>query len=113
MKIWAQNNGYNRIVVFEAARGRQGLVSARDPRNVPGGKSLPERVAHALLPKPKPKVRKMSTKKTHPGATGHALPGAAWASPPKIKSPLFYLVLDQYFHSLGLGCLDLFTYISC
>ena len=36
--------------------GRQGLVSAGDPLNAPGGKPLPERVAHALLPKPKPSV---------------------------------------------------------
>ena len=42
--------------VFEAARGRQGLVSAEDPCNAPGGKSLSERVAHALLPKPKPNL---------------------------------------------------------
>ena len=36
-----------------AARDRLGLVSAGDPCNAPGGNSLPERVAHALLPKPK------------------------------------------------------------
>ena len=33
---------------------QKGLVSAGDPCNAPGGKSLPERVANALLPKPKP-----------------------------------------------------------
>ena len=43
----------NRVVVFEAARGRQGLVSAGDPCNASDVKSLPERVAHALLPKTK------------------------------------------------------------
>ena len=42
--------------LFEVVQGRQGLVSAADPCNAPGGKSLSERVAHALLPKPKPKL---------------------------------------------------------
>ena len=41
------------LVVFEVVRGCQGLVSAGDNRNVPGGKPLPERVAHTLLPKTK------------------------------------------------------------
>ena len=33
--------------------GVRTMVSAGDPCNAPGGKSLLERVAHALLPKPK------------------------------------------------------------
>ena len=39
-------------VVFEVLRDRQGLVSAGDPCDALGGTSLPERVAHALLPIP-------------------------------------------------------------
>ena len=44
-------------------QGRQGLVSAGDPRNAPGGKSLPERVAHALgyyLNLPNPRLERCS-----------------------------------------------------
>ena len=40
-----------KCLLFDVVRGRQGLVLAGDPCNAPGSKSLPERVAHTLLPK--------------------------------------------------------------
>ena len=53
-------NMFNQQVSIKGSLNKLGknfygnLIIGGRPRNAPGGKSLPEMVAHALLPKPKP-----------------------------------------------------------